>query len=278
MAPDACGVVARAGESTPTACPRPSSRNECRRPAAAAHRTRPACTVCSLATCSDRLRFIASIVQPRVGRVELRAAIDADQSPREVIVHGRRRSWRHDEREQAQLAGLVAIERVLTRCRRPSRLRCQAARTHREASRRPPAAAQNAGRSASTRAAWSRIRADNLRVSSINARISAYVDDEAEVAVVVMVKVTHRLTHLGDLDGRALTLRSLNEHWNRVLTTTSCWTPTRRRCIGAVEAVGPAVVNVHRGDSGAGSGRHLYTGRPRADKSPRRPRRGSRWR
>ena len=48
-----------------------------------------------------RARWIAAIVEAAVDRFVLPAAIDSDQSPREMVVHRRRRTDRDDQREQA---------------------------------------------------------------------------------------------------------------------------------------------------------------------------------
>ena len=95
-----------------------------------------------------RSRRIAAIVETTVDRLVLPSAIDPDQSPRQVIVHRRRRAGRHDEREQAQRLVLGTVERVLpdaaahlaglVRRRRSSR----GASRRLSAARRMPAAAR----------------------------------------------------------------------------------------------------------------------------------------
>ena len=58
-------------------------------------------------------RGVGAVVHPPVDRLELAAAIDADQAPGQVIVHGRLRAGGDHQREQGQRAVLGAIERVL---------------------------------------------------------------------------------------------------------------------------------------------------------------------
>jgi hypothetical protein len=57
--------------------------------------------------------WIASIVQTLIDGFVLPAAINTHESPRQMIVHRRRRASRHDEREEAERTVLGAIECVL---------------------------------------------------------------------------------------------------------------------------------------------------------------------
>src|ERR1044071_2795007 len=61
-----------------------------------------------------RLRLITAVVEPRVGRVELGAAINSDEAPGEMVVHRRRRTRGHDEGEETQLSTFIAVQRVLS--------------------------------------------------------------------------------------------------------------------------------------------------------------------
>src|SRR5436190_11189475 len=107
---------------------------------------------------------------------------------------------------------------------------------------------ENAGRSASTRAAWSRISRDSRRVSSINARISGTSTMKPKSPWWGWER-SHMNTSgpakAGPYDDSA---KAGPYGDDELLDAYS------RAVIGAVEAVGPAVVNVHRGDAGTGSG------------------------
>src|SRR6185295_2061013 len=60
-----------------------------------------------------RTARVASVVETAVDGFVLAATIDADETPREVIVDGRRGPGRHDEREQTERSILGTIEGVL---------------------------------------------------------------------------------------------------------------------------------------------------------------------
>ena len=60
------------------------------------------------------VRFVAAVVEAAINRFILDTAINADQSPRQVMARiGRLRACRDDEREEAQRSVFSAIERVL---------------------------------------------------------------------------------------------------------------------------------------------------------------------
>ena len=87
-------------------------------------------------------RGVGAVVHPPVDRLELAAAIDADEAPGQVVVHRRLGAGGDHQREQRQRAVLGAIERVLPDTAAHAALRVRRRRRRRAASRRRPAVPQ----------------------------------------------------------------------------------------------------------------------------------------
>jgi hypothetical protein len=55
------------------------------------------------------VRFVARVVEAAVDGFVLRSSVEADETPREMIVHRRRRAGGNHEREQTERAVVSAI-------------------------------------------------------------------------------------------------------------------------------------------------------------------------
>ena len=138
-----------------------------------------------------RQRRITAIVETAVDRFVLSAAIDADETPGEVIVDRRGRAGRHDEREEAERLILGAVERVLTDAAAHSTLRVRL----RAAVGQPAVGREQRGEGRTQRLDAFRVVGNRLSqaIGFIDERADlGRVDQEPEVLVMVMVaKVAH---------------------------------------------------------------------------------------
>jgi len=115
--------------------------------------------------------FILPVVEPRVRRVELRAAVDADEPPRQMVVTGvdepagTTSENRQSSPASSRYSAYWPMPPPISRSPCPLRKLIRQPAVRREQPRKRRTQRLDA-------AAWSRIVRDNRRVSSINVRIS----------------------------------------------------------------------------------------------------------